>query len=100
MLKQGRSAGPRTRPGSGFDRWSAKHRRRGRPEMREDKVLLSLRGVCTHFFLEQGVVRALDGVDFDIYRGHTLGVVGESGCGKSVTAQSILGIVPSPGKVV
>ncbi len=63
-------------------------------------LLVSLRNLKTYFFLEQGTVRALDGVDFDIYAGRTLGVVGESGCGKSVTAQSILRIVPPPGKII
>ena len=52
----------------------------------------------TYFFLDEGTVRAIDGVDFSIQRGQTLGVVGESGCGKSVTARSILRIVPKPGK--
>jgi ABC-type dipeptide/oligopeptide/nickel transport system ATPase component len=65
-----------------------------------DDLLISVQNLKTHFFTEQGTVRALDGVDFDIYRGRTLGVVGESGCGKSVTAQSILRIVPPPGKIV
>jgi peptide/nickel transport system ATP-binding protein len=68
--------------------------------MQDDSILISLRNLKTHFFLEQGTVRAVDGVSFDIHRGQTLGVVGESGCGKSVTAQSIMQIVPSPGKIV
>jgi peptide/nickel transport system ATP-binding protein len=63
-------------------------------------LLVSLKNLRTHFFCEQGTVRALEGVDFDIYAGRTLGVVGESGCGKSVTAQSILRIVPPPGRIV
>jgi len=54
----------------------------------------------TYFFLDEGTVRAVDGAEFDIYRGKTLGVVGESGCGKSVTARSILNIVPKPGKTI
>ena len=60
-------------------------------------VLLEVRNLKTHFKLRQGIVRSVDGVDLTIYRGRTLGVVGESGCGKSVTAQSILRIVPRPG---
>lgn len=68
--------------------------------MQDESVLLQLRNLKTYFFLEQGTARALDGVDFDVERGQTLGIVGESGCGKSVTAQSILRIVPSPGKIV
>ncbi|HEV3027348.1 MAG TPA: ATP-binding cassette domain-containing protein, partial [Planctomycetota bacterium] len=53
-------------------------------------VLIDIRNLKTHFFTDDGVVRAVDGVTFSIYRGKTLGVVGESGCGKSVTALSIL----------
>ena len=62
--------------------------------------ILSVRDLHTHFFGPEGVVRAVDGVDFDVFAGRTLGVVGESGCGKSVTARSILGIVDRPGRVV
>src|SRR5262249_22226817 len=62
--------------------------------------LVELRDVKTYFFLREGTVKALDGVTFDIRRGESLGVVGESGCGKSVTAQAILRIVPDPGKIV
>ena len=50
--------------------------------------------------MPQGIVRSVDGARFNIYRGKTLGVVGESGCGKSVTAQSILRIVPPPGRII
>ena len=64
------------------------------------EVLLEVRNLRTHFKLRQGIVRSVDGVDLTIYRGQTLGVVGESGCGKSVTAQSILRIVPHPGEIV
>jgi peptide/nickel transport system ATP-binding protein len=63
-------------------------------------VLLQVNGLKTHFFLRDGVVRAVDGVDFTLRRGATLGVVGESGCGKSVMAFSILKLVNKPGKVV
>ena len=63
-------------------------------------VLLEVKNLKTHFSLRQGEVRSVDGVDLTIQRGQTLGVVGESGCGKSVTAQSILRIVPYPGKIV
>jgi peptide/nickel transport system ATP-binding protein len=58
--------------------------------------LLEVRGLQTHFASERGVVRAVDGVDFGLERGRTLGIVGESGCGKSVTALSIMGLVPQP----
>lgn len=62
--------------------------------------LLQVEGLKTHFFTEEGVVRAVDGVDFEIYPGETLGIVGESGCGKSVTALSIIGLVGVPGEIV
>lgn len=63
-------------------------------------ALISVRGLQTHFFTDEGVVRAVDGVDFDLKRGSTLGIVGESGCGKSITAKSVLQIVEQPGKIV
>ena len=68
--------------------------------MKQDQLLVEVKDLKTYFFLNEGLVRALDGVDFNIWRGQTLGVVGESGCGKSVTARSILRIVPKPGKIV
>jgi peptide/nickel transport system ATP-binding protein len=60
------------------------------------KNLLEVRGLRTYFASERGEVRAVDGVDFSLERGRTLGIVGESGCGKSVTALSIMGLVPQP----
>jgi peptide/nickel transport system ATP-binding protein len=63
-------------------------------------LLLEVRDLRTYFPLHEGTVRAVDGVSFTLRRGRTLGIVGESGCGKSVTAQSILRIVPSPGQIV
>ena len=63
-------------------------------------LLLEVRELQTQFALDEGLVRAVDGVSYNLYRGRTLGIVGESGCGKSVTAQSILRIVPRPGKIV
>jgi oligopeptide/dipeptide ABC transporter ATP-binding protein len=63
-------------------------------------VLLDIRNLRTHFFTDDGLVRAVDGVSFPIYKGRTLGVVGESGCGKSVTALSIMRLVSPPGRVV
>jgi peptide/nickel transport system ATP-binding protein len=61
--------------------------------------ILSVRGLCTWFHQDEGIVRAVDGASFDLEPGHTLGIVGESGCGKSVTARSILRIVERPGRV-
>jgi oligopeptide/dipeptide ABC transporter ATP-binding protein len=61
--------------------------------------ILSVRDLKTYFRLDEGIVRAVDGASFDLYPGHTLGIVGESGCGKTVTARSILRIVDRPGKV-
>jgi len=60
------------------------------------KRLLEIRGLKTHFATDDGVVHAVDGVDLAIDRGETLGVVGESGCGKSVTALSVLKLIPTP----
>jgi oligopeptide/dipeptide ABC transporter ATP-binding protein len=68
--------------------------------VKQDQLLVEVKDLKTYFFLNEGLVHALDGVDFNIWRGQTLGVVGESGCGKSVTARSILRIVPKPGKIV
>jgi peptide/nickel transport system ATP-binding protein len=63
-------------------------------------VILEVKGLKTYFPLEEGTVRAVEGVDFEIYRNKTVCIVGESGCGKSVTAHSILKIVEPPGEVV
>src|SRR5438874_9040664 len=61
--------------------------------------LLSVRNLQTYFFADEGTTRAVDGASFDVYAGRTLGIVGESGCGKSVTARSILRIVERPGRI-
>lgn len=63
-------------------------------------ALLQIRDLQTHFFTESGVVRAVDGVSFDIPAGKTVGVLGESGCGKSVTGYSILQLINLPGRIV
>src|SRR5258708_7943964 len=65
-----------------------------------DKVL-QVKNLRTSFFTDEGEVRAVDDVTFDVYRGKTLGIVGESGCGKSVTSLSIMRLVPNPpGKIM
>jgi peptide/nickel transport system ATP-binding protein len=65
------------------------------------RPVLSIDGLKTHFFTRDGVVRAVDGVSYELRRGETLGVVGESGCGKSITALSVMRLVPSPpGRIV
>ena len=64
------------------------------------ETLLSVRDLKTYIPQDEGTVKAVDGVSFDLYPGGTLGIVGESGCGKSVTARSILGIVDRPGRIV
>lgn len=61
--------------------------------------ILSIRNLKTYFHQDEGIVRAVDGASFDIYPGKTLGIVGESGCGKSVTARSILQIVDKGGRI-
>ena len=61
--------------------------------------ILSVRDLRTYYFQDEGVVRAVDGASFDVFRGRTLGIVGESGCGKSVTARSILRIVEETGEI-
>jgi len=69
--------------------------------MERQEPLLEVRDLKTWFYTREGVVRAVDGVSFDIHRGEALGVVGESGCGKSVTAASLMRLIPQPpGKIV
>jgi oligopeptide/dipeptide ABC transporter ATP-binding protein len=66
-----------------------------------NEVLLQIDKLETQFFTEAGVVRAVDGVTLSVHKGETLGIVGESGCGKSVTALSVLRLIPDPpGKIV
>jgi len=63
------------------------------------KPLLEVKGLKTYFYTEDGVVRAVDGVNFEVYPGEVLGIVGESGCGKSVTSLSIMRLISKPGRV-
>ena len=64
-----------------------------------NKPLLEVKGLKTYFYTEDGVVRAVDGVSFEVYPGEVLGLVGESGCGKSVTSLSIMRLISKPGRV-
>ncbi|PSU28891.1 ABC transporter ATP-binding protein [Photobacterium lutimaris] len=67
----------------------------------QDDVILSVQGLETEFTTDEGIVKILHGVSFDVRKGRTLGIVGESGCGKSVTAMSVMGLLPKPyGQVV
>ncbi len=59
-------------------------------------LLLEVKNLQVHFFLYEGIVQAINDVSFNVYQGRTLGIIGESGSGKSVSAQSVMGIVPSP----
>src|ERR1700761_1101971 len=63
--------------------------------------ILEVKNLKTSFFTEDGEVKAVDDVSFNVYKGKTLGIVGESGCGKSVTSLSIMRLIPNPpGRVV
>ena len=67
--------------------------------MSTTKPLLEVKNLKTYFYTEDGVVRAVDGVNFEVYPGEVLGLVGESGCGKSVTSLSIMRLIAKPGRV-
>ena len=67
--------------------------------MNNGKPLLEVKGLKTYFYTEDGIVRAVDGVDIEVYPGEVLGLVGESGCGKSVTSLSIMRLISKPGRV-
>ena len=67
--------------------------------MNNNNPLLEVKGLKTYFYTEDGVVRAVDGVDIEVYPGEVLGIVGESGCGKSVTSLSIMRLISKPGKI-
>ena len=68
--------------------------------LKTDDKILEVHGLKTYFYTEDGVVKAVDGVDFDVQRGEIVAIVGESGCGKSVTSFSIMQLVGIPGKIV
>ena len=68
-------------------------------ETRKNDVLLEVKDLKVHFQMNEGLLKAVDGVDLTVREGRTLGIVGESGCGKSVTNQALIGIVPHPGVV-
>ena len=70
------------------------------PDVSATDNILEVKDLRTYFYTEDGVVKAVDGVDFAVRRGEVLGLVGESGCGKSVTSLSIMRLVGVPGKVV
>lgn len=63
-------------------------------------ALLEVKNLKTHFFTKRGVVKAVDGITFEVDRGETMGLVGESGCGKSIACLSIIRLVPEPGRQV
>jgi oligopeptide/dipeptide ABC transporter ATP-binding protein len=67
--------------------------------MNNSRPLLEVKGLKTYFYTEDGIVRAVDDVSFEVYPGEVLGLVGESGCGKSVTSLSIMGLISKPGKI-
>src|SRR5512136_1103162 len=67
--------------------------------MSDNDVLVEIQDLRVEFELRAGIVRGVDGVTFNINRGETLGVIGESGCGKSITARAILQMIPKPGKI-
>ena len=71
------------------------------PQNKEvEKPLLKVEGLKTHFFVDEQVIRAVDEVDLEISRGEIFGLVGESGCGKTVTALSIMGLIDDPGQII
>src|SRR5512139_1053880 len=65
--------------------------------MEASDTILSVRNLSTEFFLKRGILRAVDRISFDLARGEVVGLVGESGCGKSITSKSVLRLVRRPG---
>ncbi len=70
------------------------------PPFNPDQNILEVQGLKTYFYTEAGIVKAVDGVDFSVQRGEILGLVGKSGCGKSVTSFSIMRLIEPPGKIL
>tara|TARA_B100000745_G_C20133149_1_gene388352 strand:+ start:150 stop:1169 length:1020 start_codon:yes stop_codon:yes gene_type:complete len=67
----------------------------------KDNVLLEVKDLTTHFFTQDGVVKAVDGISYNVHEGEVVGIVGESGCGKSVGAMSVMKLIPNPpGRIV
>lgn len=64
-----------------------------------DEVILQVKKLQTYFYIDEGIVKAVDGITFDLHKGETVGIVGESGSGKSVTNLSIMNLVTTPGKI-
>ncbi len=91
---RGASAGPHATERGGVARQAAEPGRAGRGN--GESPLLEVRDLKTYFYTEEGVVPAVDGVSFQLMRGATLGILGESGCGKSVTSLSIMRLIPQP----
>jgi oligopeptide/dipeptide ABC transporter ATP-binding protein len=67
---------------------------------KKTQPLLEIKNLKTYFYTEDGTVRAVDGVDIEVYPGEVLGIVGESGCGKSVTSLSVMRLIGQPGKII
>ena len=63
-------------------------------------ALIQVEGLKTYFFLRRGVIKAVNDVSFGVEKGETLGIVGESGCGKTITSLSLLRLVPNPGRII
>jgi ABC-type dipeptide/oligopeptide/nickel transport system ATPase component len=68
--------------------------------MSEQEHLLEIRGLRTHFFTDEGIVKAVDGIDLQINRFESVGLVGESGCGKSTMALSVLRLLPRSARII